>query len=183
MTTDYDENIYTTAINKNAPDYQKRLAIAERKAREIESSAAMTSHVAEERQADYKQGSTADDGGDEEDKYALLPQRLKVAASNRTHLLTKCHRTDTVVFADRTSRLYRAGRTSTPRLPVVLRLATRRSREPLSTLLSSPRSLRHLHTRRNRLPPRLKRTRCLLYHLKLPMPSQQHKSRVSLREH
>lgn len=66
MTTDYDENIYTTAIDKSHPDYQKRYAEADRKAREIENSVATNSHIAEERIVDNLK---VDDGGvDEEDK-------------------------------------------------------------------------------------------------------------------
>lgn len=66
VTTDYDENIYTTVIDKSHPEYNKRYAEADRKAREIERSAAYNSHVAEER---IKDNLTADDGGlDEEDK-------------------------------------------------------------------------------------------------------------------
>lgn len=65
LQTDYDENIYTTAINKSHPQYRERIAAAEKKAREIERSTATTAHVAEERIMDYGGG---DDGGDEEDK-------------------------------------------------------------------------------------------------------------------
>lgn len=61
----YDENIYTTAIDKSHPQYKERMAAAERKAREIERSVATTAHVAEERVMDY---SGNDAGGDEEDK-------------------------------------------------------------------------------------------------------------------
>lgn len=65
--SDYDENMYTTAINKNHPQYQQRLAQAEKKAREIERSAATTAHVAEERVMDYVSGK--DNANDnEEDK-------------------------------------------------------------------------------------------------------------------
>lgn len=64
--TTYDEDIYTTAIDKNHPDYRRRVAEAERLAREIEGSAAPNSHVAEERRKDDH---GADDG-DEEDKYS-----------------------------------------------------------------------------------------------------------------
>jgi PAB1-binding protein PBP1 len=74
LTTDYDENIYTTRINRDDPDYKRRAELAERKAREIESSAAMTSHVAEERRADYKAAGAAgnaDDQGDEEERYVV----------------------------------------------------------------------------------------------------------------
>lgn len=66
LTTDYDENIYTTTIDKSHPQYKQRLAEADKKAREIERSAATNSHVAEERIADNL--SKTDDGVDEEDK-------------------------------------------------------------------------------------------------------------------
>lgn len=66
LKTDYDENIYTTKIDKSHPQYKQRLAQAEKKAREIERSATTNSHVAEER---IRDNLTADDkGGDEEDK-------------------------------------------------------------------------------------------------------------------
>jgi PAB1-binding protein PBP1 len=66
LTTDYDENIYTTTIDKSHPDYVKKYAEADRKAREIENSVANNSHVAEERIVDNL---TADDSGiTEEDK-------------------------------------------------------------------------------------------------------------------
>ncbi|KAK3989594.1 PAB1-binding protein 1 [Cladorrhinum sp. PSN332] len=65
--TDYDENIYTTTINRDAPDYQKKAALADQKAREIERSAAVTQHVAEERVMDFSGG---DENEDEEDKYS-----------------------------------------------------------------------------------------------------------------
>lgn len=68
LKTDYDENIYTTQINTNHPHYAQRLAEADRKAREIERSTAMNSHVAEERIADHI-GSN-ENGLDEEDKYS-----------------------------------------------------------------------------------------------------------------
>ncbi|KAK4244040.1 hypothetical protein C7999DRAFT_44237 [Corynascus novoguineensis] len=67
LKTDYDENIYTTAIDKSHPQYKERLAAAERKAREIERSAPTTSHVAEERVMDFVGG---DDNRDEEEKYS-----------------------------------------------------------------------------------------------------------------
>ena len=70
LKTDYDENIYTTAINKSHPQYRERIAAAERKAREIERSAPTTAHVAEERVMDYN-GSTGGDDN-EEDKYVEL---------------------------------------------------------------------------------------------------------------
>lgn len=65
--SDYDEAIYTSSIDRNHPQYQQRVAAAERKAREIENSTASTAHVAEERVMDYVPGS--DQGGEnEEDK-------------------------------------------------------------------------------------------------------------------
>ncbi|KAL2264372.1 hypothetical protein VTK26DRAFT_5798 [Humicola hyalothermophila] len=67
LKTDYDENIYTTAIDKNHPQYKERLAAAEKKAREIERSVPTTAHVAEERVMDFAGG---DDQGTEEDKYS-----------------------------------------------------------------------------------------------------------------
>jgi serine/threonine protein kinase len=60
ITMDYEENIYTTTIDKSHPDYKQRHKVAERKAREIERSVAAKLHVAEER--------TTDNLG-EEDKY------------------------------------------------------------------------------------------------------------------
>lgn len=67
LKTDYDENIYTTAINKTHPLYKERYAAAEKKAREIERSAPVTSHVAEERVMDHT-GGTGPAGENEEDK-------------------------------------------------------------------------------------------------------------------
>ena len=69
LKTDYDENIYTTAINKTHPQYRERMAAAEKKAREIERSAPVTAHVAEERVMDYVGGQGVGDEN-EEDKYS-----------------------------------------------------------------------------------------------------------------
>jgi len=66
LTTDYDENIYTTTIDKNHPQYRQRLAEADKKAREIERSATSNSHVAEERITDHI--NMDENGLDEEDK-------------------------------------------------------------------------------------------------------------------
>ncbi|THV44361.1 hypothetical protein BGAL_0662g00020 [Botrytis galanthina] len=68
LKTDYDENIYTTQINTSHPQYSQRVAEADRKAREIERSTAMNSHVAEERIADHT--GPNENGLDEEDKYS-----------------------------------------------------------------------------------------------------------------
>jgi PAB1-binding protein PBP1 len=60
----YNEDFYTTKIDKSHPEYAQRAAHAERIAREIEGGAAATGHVAEERGL-----KTVDDSGlDEEDK-------------------------------------------------------------------------------------------------------------------
>lgn len=67
LKTDYDENIYTTTIDRSHPQYQERMAAADRKAREIERSAPVTAHQAEERIMDSI-GAGADKGGDEEEK-------------------------------------------------------------------------------------------------------------------
>jgi len=64
--TSYDEAYYTTAIDKSHPQYAQRMAAADKKAREIERSAAATSHVAEERVVDFAGGN--DQEADEEDK-------------------------------------------------------------------------------------------------------------------
>ncbi|EKD16985.1 LsmAD domain-containing protein [Drepanopeziza brunnea f. sp. 'multigermtubi' MB_m1] len=69
MKTDYDENIYTTTIDKSHPQYKQRLADAERKAREIERSVPNNAHVAEERIVDNL-GPEENGGLDEEDKYS-----------------------------------------------------------------------------------------------------------------
>ncbi|KAK9459408.1 uncharacterized protein V1516DRAFT_687162 [Lipomyces oligophaga] len=62
----FDEEIYTTKLDKSHPDYELRAAAAERIAREIESSSyGGNLHMAEERNA------VVDDSGvDEEDKYS-----------------------------------------------------------------------------------------------------------------
>lgn len=66
LKTNYDENFYTTQIDKSHPQYKERMMAAEKKAREIERSTAGTAHVAEERVMDYVGG--GDDKVDEEDK-------------------------------------------------------------------------------------------------------------------
>lgn len=73
LKTDYDESIYTTTIDKSHPNYHQRKALADKKAREIEKSAAATSHVAEERQMDWVGGA---DDRNEEDKYVFLDTQI-----------------------------------------------------------------------------------------------------------
>lgn len=65
--SDYDENMYTTSIDRSDPRYKQREAEAARIAREIERSAPVNAHVAEER----KMNAETDAGLDEEDKYDI----------------------------------------------------------------------------------------------------------------
>ena len=63
MTSNYDENIYTTRIDRTDPKYRQKEAEAERIAQEIEGTTASNSYVREERGM-----AGQDDEGDEEDK-------------------------------------------------------------------------------------------------------------------
>lgn len=63
--TNYDENIYTTRINRNDPLYKKKEAEAARIAREIEGTTTDNPHMREER-GHALEG----EGNDEEDKYS-----------------------------------------------------------------------------------------------------------------
>lgn len=67
----FDEHLYTTKINKNDPNYEKRLKEAERIAKEIESQGSSGNiHLAEDR------GHVVDDSGsDEEDLYSGVDRR------------------------------------------------------------------------------------------------------------
>ena len=63
LKSDYDENIYTTRIDRSNPSYREREAAATRLAQDIEGASTNNSHVREER------GMNDEDGGlDEEDK-------------------------------------------------------------------------------------------------------------------
>ena len=66
LKSNYDESYYTTTIDKSHPQYRERLAAADRKAREIERSVAVTAHVAEERVMDYVGGGNAGDENEED---------------------------------------------------------------------------------------------------------------------
>ncbi|PSR77655.1 hypothetical protein BD289DRAFT_456608 [Coniella lustricola] len=68
LQTDYDENLYTTPLDRSRSDYREVAARADRLARRIENSNATSAHAAEERSVDHL-GQT-DDGADEEDKYS-----------------------------------------------------------------------------------------------------------------
>lgn len=61
----YDENLYTTTIDRSAPSFKRREAEAERIAREIEGSTSTNSHIREERGQ-----AVENDGEDEEEKYS-----------------------------------------------------------------------------------------------------------------
>lgn len=65
ITTDYNEDIYTTKINKNASDYKEKERKAQQLADEIQGSVASNPHLREER----NQGDAA---GNEEDKYGAV---------------------------------------------------------------------------------------------------------------
>lgn len=64
-TSSYDENLYTTKIDRSDPSYKQKEAEAARIAREIENSATDNPHVREERGL-----APESDGHDEEDKYS-----------------------------------------------------------------------------------------------------------------
>ncbi|KAI0485736.1 hypothetical protein F4859DRAFT_393953 [Xylaria cf. heliscus] len=78
--TTYDENIYTTAIDKSHPQYKERLAKADKAAKEIENSATTTAHHAEERQMNFVGGDDA--GDDEEEKYSGVKRQDFPALTN-----------------------------------------------------------------------------------------------------
>ncbi len=61
----YDENLYTTMIDKSAPSYKRREAEAARIAREIEGAASTNTHIREERGQALE-----NEGDDEEAKYS-----------------------------------------------------------------------------------------------------------------
>lgn len=61
----YDENLYTTTIDRSAPSYKRREAEAARIAREIEGATSANPHVREERGQALE-----NDGDDEEEKYS-----------------------------------------------------------------------------------------------------------------
>lgn len=146
LKTNYDENFYTTAIDKSHPEYKERIAAAEKKAREIERSAPTTAHVAEERVMDYVGG---DDGGDEEDKYVLVSCCLHQFANS-------IFPTGTAEFDARTSHLCQlAVRTNIPHQPSAHLQPSLLLKGLLLTLLSSP--LRSRHHQRSSPRPSPKR--------------------------
>ncbi|CAI7654327.1 unnamed protein product [Penicillium manginii] len=72
--TDYDENIYTTSLDRSSPAYRQQAASAAKIAAEIEGTSADNPHMREER------GQVAPDTGDqdEEDKYSGVRRENKI---------------------------------------------------------------------------------------------------------
>ncbi|KAJ2229585.1 poly(A)-binding protein binding protein [Coemansia sp. RSA 1807] len=69
LTTDFDEEIYTTKLDRTRADFKERERQAIRIAQEIQSAPFLNSHVAEERQ----EMAVGDDGNmDEEDRYGAV---------------------------------------------------------------------------------------------------------------
>ncbi|KAJ3216136.1 hypothetical protein HK099_006001, partial [Clydaea vesicula] len=67
VSTDFDENLYTTVLDKSGPDFKRKEMEAIRVAGEINRTSTKNIHLAEER------GQNVDDsGGDEEDKYSSV---------------------------------------------------------------------------------------------------------------
>ncbi|KAF6757278.1 hypothetical protein DFP72DRAFT_252604 [Ephemerocybe angulata] len=67
VTVNFDEEVYTTKLDRNAPDFKERERKAQRIANEIMGTATTNSHIAEER------GHEVDDSGvNEEDKYGAV---------------------------------------------------------------------------------------------------------------
>lgn len=83
LTTDYDETIYTTAIDTTAANYKQRLAAAGKLAKEIEGSATTNAHIAEER----GQAGTAD-GLDEEDRFSGVKRDFPALSSTQANRYT-----------------------------------------------------------------------------------------------
>lgn len=77
----YDEDFYTTSIDRSRPDFSRKAAEADRIAREIEGSAPANAHVAEERRRDAHRD---DVGGDEEEKYSGVKRESSTALPRRT---------------------------------------------------------------------------------------------------
>ncbi|KAJ1662416.1 poly(A)-binding protein binding protein [Coemansia sp. RSA 1646] len=73
LTTDFDEEIYTTKLDRTRPDFKEREREAIRIAQEIQNTPFLNSHVAEER----TEMATDDNGAlDEEDKYGAVLRPL-----------------------------------------------------------------------------------------------------------
>jgi hypothetical protein len=84
LKTNYDESFYTTTIDKSHPQFKEREARAERLAREIEGSAAINSHVAEERGLKLPE----DNGEDEEAKYSGVRREVQPLVTGQPNKYT-----------------------------------------------------------------------------------------------
>ncbi|KAJ2802877.1 poly(A)-binding protein binding protein [Coemansia guatemalensis] len=69
LTTDFDEEIYTTKLDRNRSDFKEREREAIRIAQEIQSAPFLNSHVAEER---HELAADGGDAMDEEDRYGAV---------------------------------------------------------------------------------------------------------------
>ena len=72
LKTDFNEEMYTTKIDRSGPMYRLREIEAERKVREIEGDLASNSHVREERGLEIR-----DDGHNEEEKSVPVDRSRK----------------------------------------------------------------------------------------------------------
>lgn len=73
----YNEEEYTTSIDRSHPEYKRRAAQADRLAKEIEGSAPSNAHVAEERRGDADRADTRD----EEEKYSGVARQLPTGSA------------------------------------------------------------------------------------------------------
>lgn len=69
LKSDYDENIYTTRIDRSRPDYRQREAEARRIAQEIEGCSTNNNHTKEER------GLLDEDNGLDEEEKSVNPRK------------------------------------------------------------------------------------------------------------
>jgi PAB1-binding protein PBP1 len=79
LKSDYREEIYTTTIDKSNPEFQKRMAKADRIAREIEKSTSTNAHVLEER---IRDNLTADKSGRDEEDKSVDCEPISVSTAN-----------------------------------------------------------------------------------------------------
>ncbi|KAK5153782.1 hypothetical protein LTR04_006161 [Oleoguttula sp. CCFEE 6159] len=84
VTSSYNEEEYTTTIDRSTADYKRREAAAAKIAREIENSSALNAHVKEERGDTYGNGS----GLDEEEKYSGVARNFPPLSSGQPNKYT-----------------------------------------------------------------------------------------------
>ena len=101
LKTDYDENLYTTRIDKSSPSYRMREAEASRIAREIEGDIATNSHMREERGTNQD-----DDGLDEEERFVPWLHFIPIHLSNNRVGIVVSDVTGRIIrLSDRINRL------------------------------------------------------------------------------